>query len=148
MTEISRSALFGRLNPAGLKSIETATGFCKMRGNPYVELVHWIHILLQDPRNDVAAIRARFQLDDAKLARDVVAALDALPRGATAISDFSPQIEEAVEKGWLYASLMFGASRVRTGQLIFGVLKTQTLKNALYSISPEWRKVQIELLGD
>ncbi|MCI3179453.1 type VI secretion system ATPase TssH [Caulobacter sp. CCUG 60055] len=148
MTEISRSALFGRLNPAGLKSIETATGFCKMRGNPYVELVHWIHILLQDPRNDVAAIRARFQLDDAKLARDVVAALDALPRGATAISDFSPQIEEAVEKGWLYASLMFGASRVRTGQLIFGVLKTQTLKNALYSISPEWRKVQVELLGD
>ena len=148
MTEISRSALFGRLNPAGLKSIETATGFCKMRGNPYVELVHWIHILLQDPRNDVAAIRARFQLDDAKLARDVVAALDALPRGATAISDFSPQIEEAVEKGWLYASLMFGASRVRTGQLIFGGRKTQTLKNALYSISPEWRKVQIELLGD
>ena len=95
MTEISRSALFGRLNPTALKAIETATGFCKMRGNPYVELVHWIHILLQDARNDLAAIRTAFGIDDTKLARDVVATLDSLPRGATAISDFSPQIEDS-----------------------------------------------------
>ena len=148
MTAISRSALFGRLNPTGLKAIETATGFCKMRGNPYVELVHWVHILLQDSRNDVASIRSAFGMDETKLAREVVAALDALPRGATAISDFSPQIEEAIEKGWLYASLMFSASKVRSGHLIFGMLKTPTLKNALFSISGEFRKVQVEKLGD
>jgi type VI secretion system protein VasG len=148
MTEISRSALFGRLNPTSLKAVETATGFCKMRGNPYVELVHWIHILLQDARNDLAAIRSAFGIDDTKLMRDVVAALDALPRGATAISDFSPQIEEAIEKGWLYASLQFSASRVRTGHLLFGMLKTPTLKNALGNISAEWRKVQVDKLGD
>ncbi|MEJ0065122.1 MAG: type VI secretion system ATPase TssH [Caulobacteraceae bacterium] len=148
MSEISRSALFGRLNPTALKAIETATGFCKMRGNPYVELAHWMHILLQDPRNDVGMIRTRFAIDDAALARDTVAALDALPRGATAISDFSPQIEEAIEKGWLYASLMFAAGRVRTGHLILGMLKTPQLKNALLSISAEWRKVQVDKLGD
>src|SRR5271163_1873313 len=142
MSEISRSALFGRLNPTALKAIETATGFCKMRGNPYVELAHWMHILLQDPRNDVGMIRTRFALDDAVLARDTVAALDALPRGATAVSDFSPQIEEAIEKGRLYASLMFAAGRVRSGHLILGMLKTPQLKNALLSISAEWRKVQ------
>ncbi len=148
MTEIARSALFGRLSPTALKAIETATAFCKMRGNPYVELVHWVHVLLQDPQNDVGVIRTRFQLEDSKLARDVVAALDALPRGATSVSDFSPQVEEAIEKGWLYASLMFGASRVRTGQLIFGMLKTPTLRNTLFSISPEFRKVQVDALGD
>src|SRR3954465_538445 len=71
MTEISRSALFGRLDPTALKAIETATGFCKMRGNPYVELVHWIHILMQDPRNDLALIRSTFAVDDAKLARGI-----------------------------------------------------------------------------
>jgi type VI secretion system protein VasG len=148
MTEISRSALFGRLNPTSLKAVETATGFCKMRGNPYVELVHWVHILVQDARNDLAAIRSAFGIDDTKLMRDVVATLDALPRGATAISDFSPQIEEAIEKGWLYASLQFSASRVRTGHLLFGMLKTPTLKNALGNISAEWRKVQVDKLGD
>ncbi|HWE99979.1 MAG TPA: type VI secretion system ATPase TssH [Caulobacteraceae bacterium] len=148
MTEISRTALFGRLNPTALKAIETATGFCKMRGNPYVELVHWIHILQQDPRNDVAAIRSAFGLDDTRLARDLVAALDGLPRGATSISDFSPQIEEAIEKGWIYASLMFSAGRVRSGHLIYGMLKTPTLRNALFSISLEFRKIQVEKLGD
>ncbi|MET3667637.1 type VI secretion system ATPase TssH [Caulobacter sp. 1776] len=148
MTEINRSALFGRLSPTGLKSIETATGFCKLRGNPYVELAHWIHILLQDPRNDVGVIRARFGLDEVKLVRDVVAALDALPRGATAISDFSPQIEEAIEKGWLYASLMFQAGKVRTGHLMFGMLKTPTLRNALFSISSEFRKIAADALAD
>ncbi len=147
MTEISRSALFGRLDPTALKAIETATGFCKMRGNPYVELVHWIHILLQDPRNDLAAIRTAFALDDSKLARDVVEELDSLPRGATAISDFSPQIEEAIEKGWLYASLQFSASRVRTGHLVYGMLKTPTLRNALFNISTQFRKIQLERLA-
>ncbi|MEO7248371.1 MAG: AAA family ATPase, partial [Novosphingobium sp.] len=147
MTEISRSALFGRLNSTALKAVETATGFCKMRGNPYVELVHWIHVMLQDPQNDVAAIRTAFALDDEAVARNVVAALDALPRGATSISDFSPQIEESIEKGWLYASLQFGAARMRTGHLLYGMLKTPTLRNALFAISGEFRKVQAEKLG-
>lgn len=147
MTEISRTALFERLNPVALKAIETATSFCKMRGNPYVELAHWVHVLLQDPRNDVAAIRSAFGLDDARLTGDVVAALDGLPRGATAISDFAPQIEEAIEKGWLYASLQFGATRVRSGHLLYGMLKTQTLRNALFALSGEWRKIDAHRLG-
>ena len=38
MAEISRAALFGKLNPLAYKAIEGATVFCKLRGNPYVEL--------------------------------------------------------------------------------------------------------------
>lgn len=148
MSEISRASLFGRLNPSGLKAIETATGFCKMRGNPYVEMIHWLHVMVQDSSNDISAIRTAFGIDDTKLARDIVAALDALPRGASSISDFSPQIEEAVEKGWLYASLQFSATRVRTGHLLYGMLKTATLKNALYNTSSEFRKIQIEKLAE
>ncbi|MEM9501944.1 MAG: type VI secretion system ATPase TssH [Pseudomonadota bacterium] len=147
MTEISRSALFGRLNPTALKAIESATGFCKMRGNPYVEMVHWLHILLQDAQNDLAAIRSAFNIDDTQLARDTVQALDALPRGASAISDFSPQIEEAIEKGWLYASLQFGAAKVRTGHLLYGMMKTQTLSNALQNVSLEFRKIDANRLA-
>lgn len=147
MGEISRASLFGRLNPTALKGIETATAFCKMRGNPYVEFVHWIHVLLQDPNNDVAGIRRAFNLDDTKLARDVVSALDSLPRGASSISDFSPSVEEAAEKGWLFASLQFSGNRVRTGHLIYGALKTPTLKNALYAISSEFRKISVDKIA-
>ncbi len=47
MAEIKRTALFGKLNSLAYKAIEGATVFCKMRGNPYVELVHWVHQILQ-----------------------------------------------------------------------------------------------------
>lgn len=148
MAEISRGALFGRLNQQALKSLENATQFCKMRGNPYVELAHWVHQLLQDPRNDLAAIRSKFGIDDARLAQDVVEALNALPRGATAISDFSPVIEDLAERAWLYASLAFSAGKVRTGHLIVAGLKSPTLRNAFQQISQEFRKINVETLSD
>ena len=148
MTEISRSALFGRLNPTALKAIETATGFCRIRGNPYVELAHWLHILLQDAQNDLAALRTAFRIDDIIVAGDVLRALDGLPRGATAVSDFAPQIEEAIEKAWLYASLMFSARQVRTGHLILAMLRTPTLRSLLFGISAEFRKLSVERIGE
>ena len=65
MTEISRTALFGKLNPLAYKAIESATVFCKMRGNPYVELVHWLNQILQLQDSDLHRIIRRFQLDPA-----------------------------------------------------------------------------------
>ena len=56
MAEISRVALFGKLNSLGYKAIESATVFCKLRGNPYVELVHWIHQILQLQDSDLHRI--------------------------------------------------------------------------------------------
>ena len=53
MSEISRTALFGKLNPLAYKAIEGATVFCKMRGNPYVELEHWFAQLLQNQESDL-----------------------------------------------------------------------------------------------
>ena len=56
-----------------------------------------------------------FEIDPSRLAADITAALDRLPRGATAISDFAPHIEEAIERGWVFGTLMFGAARSAPG---------------------------------
>ena len=117
MSEISRVALFGKLNPLAYQAVEGATVFCKLRGNPYVELVHWLHQLVQVPDTDLHRILKHYEIDASKLAADMTVALDALPRGATAISDFSPLIEDATERGWLYGTLMFGEGAVRTAAL-------------------------------
>ena len=53
MSEINRIALFGKLNVLGYKTIESATMFCKLRGNPYVELVHWFSQILQQQDSDL-----------------------------------------------------------------------------------------------
>ena len=42
MAEISRATLFGKLNPIMFKAAEGAVTFCKLRGNPHVDLTHWL----------------------------------------------------------------------------------------------------------
>ncbi|WP_225782376.1 type VI secretion system ATPase TssH [Xenophilus sp. Marseille-Q4582] len=148
MSEISRTALFGKLNPLAYKAIEGATVFCKMRGNPYVELEHWFAQLLQNQESDLHRIVQHYGLDISVLAKDVTAALDRLPRGATAISDFSPHIENAIERAWTYATLQFGEAQVRTGYLVFGMLKSPSLRNPLLGLSKQFEKVKVEDLGD
>lgn len=148
MAEISRVALFGKLNSVGYKSIESATVFCKMRGNPYVELVHWLHQILQLQDFDLHRLIRHFALDPSRLAKDLIEALERLPRGSTSISDLSAHIEDAVERGWVYGTLMFGESQVRTGHLMVGIMKTQALRNALFAMSKEFQKIKPDALVD
>src|SRR5215218_8796034 len=148
MSEISRTALFGKLNTLAYKAIEGATVFCKLRGNPYVELVHWIQQILQTPDSDLHRIVRHFEIDASRLARDITEALDRLPRGATSISDLSSHVENAVERGWVYGTLMFGETRVRTGHLVLGMLKTPSLRHALVAISRQFEQLKSEALSD
>ncbi|MFZ5891312.1 MAG: type VI secretion system ATPase TssH [Myxococcota bacterium] len=148
MSEISRATLFGKLNEPAYKAIESATLFCKMRGNPYVELTHWMHQLLQVPDSDLLRLLRHFQVDSARLARDLTDALDRLPRGATSVSDLSIHVEESVERGWVYGSLLFNENRVRTGHLVVGWLKTSSLRNALTAISKEFQKLKVDDIID
>jgi type VI secretion system protein VasG len=148
MSDISRSALFGKLNSLAYKAIEGATVFCKLRGNPYVELVHWLQQILQTPDSDLHRIVRHFELDSSRLAKDVIDALDRLPRGATSISDLSSHVESAVERGWVYSTLMFGDSQVRTGHLFVGMMKTPSLRNALVAISRQFELVKTDTLTD
>jgi len=148
MGDISRVALFGKLNSLAYKSIEGATVFCKLRGNPYVELVHWIHQVLQQQSSDLHVIVRASGIEAAKLARDITETLDRLPRGATSISDLSAHIEDATERAWVWATLKFGDSRIRTGYVLLAMLKTPALRNALLAMSREFEKIKVEQLAD
>ena len=148
MAEIKRSILFGKLNPIAYKAVESATIFCKMRGNPYVELVDWLHQLFQLNDSDQHRILKYFGIDASRLASDLTGALDKLPRGATSISDFSPHLEEAVERGWVFGSLLFGDNRVRTGHVTVALLKTPGLRNVFLNLSREFAKIKLETLTD
>src|SRR5439155_10089952 len=88
-----------------------------------------------------------FQLDASRLASDLIGALDKLPRGATAVSDFSSDIPNAIERGWVYGSLLFGEYAVRTGHLIVGFLNSE-LKHKFLAISRKFDKIKLEALTD
>src|SRR5262250_781515 len=148
MTEISRANLFGKLNPLMFKSAEGAVTFCKLRGNPHVELVHWLFQIINLPDSDLHRILRHFEFDSGRLVRDVQAMLERLPRGASAIEDFSEHVPYAVKEGWMYATLLFGDSHVRSGYLLVGLLKNDRLRDVVIRISREFDKVKVETLTD
>jgi type VI secretion system protein VasG len=148
MAEISRVALFGKLNKTGYRSVDSALVFCRRRGNPYVELTHWLMQIRETPGSDLQRLIAHYNIDDAVLARDLTAALDRLPRGATSVSDISEHIADVIERGWVYGTLMFGATQVRTGHLVVGMLKTPRLRSLLLAISPQFERIKLEDFSD
>ncbi|NJN63746.1 MAG: AAA family ATPase, partial [Acidobacteria bacterium] len=147
MAEISRVALFGKLNSLLYQAIESATVFCRMRGNPYVELSHWLHQILQVPDSDLHRVIRSFELDPARLARDLTAALDRLPRALVRDRPFGAH-RRGVERGWVYGTLLCGASEVRGGHLVLGLVRTRGLRNELLAISKEFEKINHENLSD
>ena len=148
MSDISRAALFGKLNSIAYKAVEGATVFCKLRGNPYVELVHWMHQVLQLQNSDLHCIVRALELDAGKLARDLTTTLDRLPRGATAISDLSPHFVDAVERAWVWATLKYGSGRIRTGHILLALLKTPGLRTVTIGISREFERIKVDQLTD
>ncbi len=148
MAEISLKALFGKLNSLCYKACEAATVFCKMRGNPRVELLHFVHQVLQLQDSDLHRIIRHYQLNPSTLARDITAALDRLPRGASSLAGFSSELEEAVERAWTYATLLLNEPSIRSGHIVVALLKTRGLQRDLMAVSAEFEKVKVEDLTD
>ena len=140
MSDISRTSLFGKLNNLGYKGLEGATVFCKLRGNPYVELAHWVHQVVQNQDSDLHRLVRRFGIDPGRLATDLQAALDRMPRGSDGIRDISAQLQDAVERAWMYASLQFREFQVRTGHVVLAMVKHTHLRNILMGVSKEFEK--------
>src|SRR5690606_25179928 len=129
MTDISRVELFGKLGDLMYRTLDGATAFCKLRQHTHVELVHWLHQLMHAQNTDLHAIMVHFELDAERVDRDMLAALDELPQGAGTVSDLSAHIDEAVENAWIYASLKYNATRIRSGHLAAGLLKASGLRH-------------------
>ena len=148
MSNISRVSLFAKLNPVAFKSVEGATVLCKLRGNPYVQLVHWVAQILQQDDSDWHHVLRYFELDANAVLADVQRALERQPGGAQGISDLSESITNAVERAWVYASLMFGAQNVRTGHVLVALLKTDFLSQELLKISPRFKQIPEAALSE
>ena len=138
---IKRKELVGKLNPLCLQAFSAAAQAAKTRGNPYVELVHFIAGLLDMPRSDVAILCQAAGVDPARLEGDLARAMDALPRGASAVEEFSDHIFHAIREAWALGGLEFGDDRVRSAYILLGALRVPVLEGLLFKISLEFDKL-------
>lgn len=148
MARISRVSLFGKLNPVLYKAIESATVFAKLRGNPIVDVSHWLYqiVLLDD--SDLHHIGRHYGVDGGKLANDILQRLEQLPSGALAIEDLSGDIDLAVERAWINASLVFGRTVIRSGNLLLALLNHPQLREVTLQLSREWARIDVDDLQE
>jgi len=142
---IIRRTLFEKLNHVLSDSIESGTELCRLKGNPYVELVHWLNQLLQQEQTDLHFILRHYEIDRAKLDHDLMQQMSRLPRGADSVADFSYLIELAIERAWIVASLgEQPLEKVRSGHLLVALLSHPELRRALGSISTVMNQLSAE----
>lgn len=139
-----RKELVGKLNPVGVRAFKAAADAAKLRGNPYVELVHFIEQLVLSDRSDVQMIIADAGVDASRLTADMTRAVDKLPYGATSIEEFSDHIFHAIQEAWNLATLEFGVEEVRSGHILLACLKTPVLEGLLSKISGEFDKIDAD----
>ncbi|PTE10920.1 type VI secretion system ATPase TssH [Mesorhizobium helmanticense] len=139
-----RKELVGKLNPVCLRAFKAAADAAKLRGNPYVELVHFIEQLVLSDRSDVQMILADAGVDASRLTADMTRAVDKLPYGATSIEEFSDHIFHAIQEGWNLAGLEFNVEEVRSAHILLACLKTPVLEGLLSKISGEFDKIDAD----
>lgn len=138
---VKRKELVGKLNETCLRAFSAAAQSAKARGNPYVELAHFIEQLSRAERSDFEILCQSAGVDAARLEGDIQRALDRLPHGAGAVEEFSDHIFHAIREGWTLGSLDRGQDSVRSGFILLAALKVPVLEGLLLKISAEFDKI-------
>jgi type VI secretion system protein VasG len=142
--DISVESVAGKLNRVGYESFIQALRQAKSAGNRNIELGHWMLHLLQKDRTDLALTADHFKLDRARLIADATAVVNGFRRNETEMPGISNQVADALDRGWHYATLLFGETQIRTGHLLVALLKSVELRRALVAISQEFGKIPVD----
>jgi type VI secretion system protein VasG len=142
--DISIEAVAGKLNRVGYESFLQGLRQAKSAGNRNLELAHWLIHILQKDRTDLALTADHFKLDRAKLLADAIATANGFRNNETEMPGISNHVADALDRGWHYATLLFGETQIRTGHLLVGMLKSVELRRALIGVSPEFAKFPVD----
>ena len=142
--DISIEAVAGKLNRVGYELFLQGLRQAKSAGNRNLELAHWLMHILQKDRTDLALTADHFKLDRAKLLADATAVVNGFRKNETEMPGISNPVADALDRGWHYATLLFGETQIRTGHLLVGILKSFELRRALIGVSQEFAKLPVD----
>lgn len=146
MADISLETVAGKLNRVGYDAFLQSLRHAKGEGNRHVELSHWLFHVLQNPKSDVSVTVDHFRLDRSKLMKDLGTVIDGLRKNATEMPAISEQLVDLLDRGWHYATLLFGEAQIRTGHALVAALKNQNLRRELVQMSKVLGEINADTL--
>src|SRR5262249_20322433 len=78
---VESGALIKTLNTTCVNALQAAAGLCLSRTNPSVEVEHWLTKLVEAPNTDLTRILRHFEVDTARLLRDLTKVMDGFRTG-------------------------------------------------------------------
>lgn len=148
MSDISLETVTGKLNRLGYETFFKALRHAKNAGNRNLELAHWLNQIISTDRSDIVVTLDHFDIDRAKVLQELGASLDGLRKNETEMPGISNQITDALDRGWHYATLMFGETQIRTGHVLLAALKDMQLKSSLRDASRTLAQLEAEKLSN
>ena len=143
---IELKPLIGRLNDVCRRGLEAAAGVTALRTHYNVEIEHLLIGLLDRTDTDFAAILRKWDVEPARLLADLNRSLDRMKTGNARAPALSPDIVEMVKQAWLLASVEQGASRVRSGHLLWALIADEVLARQAREISAHFAQIPPDTL--
>jgi type VI secretion system protein VasG len=143
---IELKPLIGRLNEVCRKALESAAGLTALRSHYNVEIEHLLMGLLDRTDTEFAAILKKWGIDPARVSAELNRALDRMKTGNARAPALSPDIVEMVKNAWLLASVEQGASRIRSGHMLWGLLADDMLARHMREASPALAAIEPDTL--
>jgi type VI secretion system protein VasG len=134
------------LNLTTRERLNGAANMAVSRTHHEVELEHWIRTLMEDVDSDVPRILRHFDIDPDRFIQNLDRALDQMKSGSSRQATLSPEIQEVAREGWVWSSIEFGLSRVRSGTILLAALSDDRLKRRLIGIHPDIGRINVESL--
>ena len=119
-----RERLFRDWATFAYQSFVEATKLCRTFRHEYVELEHWLKVLVDKERGDLPLITAHYAINIQRVSDALDRILHTLPNRTNAVVDLSTQLETVVERGLLMSQLAETPSGgVRTIHILVGILQ-------------------------
>ncbi|MDZ4780778.1 MAG: type VI secretion system ATPase TssH [Planctomycetia bacterium] len=141
MASLNLKSLVGKLNQTCRRALESSAGLCLSRTNYNVEVEHWFMKLLEPADTDLPRILRHYEIDPARLNREMTKVLDGLKTGNARAPELSPEIVDLMREAWVLASLKYGAGQIRSGALLTALLTDKTLSSRVRTLVPELAKI-------
>ncbi|SON55883.1 Chaperone protein ClpB [Hartmannibacter diazotrophicus] len=148
MSEISLETVTGKLNRVGYDAFLKAFRLAKGAGNRNIELAHWLLQLVQEDESDFVLSLDHFKVDRATLLKDLTDIVGGFRKNETEMPGVSNQIADLLDRGWHYATLLFGETQIRSGHLLVAALKSTDLRRALGQISKSFLTIDADKLAE
>jgi len=147
-TVYQRERLFTHLGQFAYQSLAQATRLCRTFRHEFVELEHWLKVLLEQEQGDLPLLFSHYQLNPERIVERLDRILHTMPNRNTVVEDLSSQLESAVEKGLVISQLAQSGQHIRTSHILLGMLQDATLQRWLYRLNDEFKKIPLPQVFD